>query len=231
MKEASPISLQIGRTISLENGTRITVNSPKREFKPLSIANPGSVAKHETAHIIPTIVEGYGIIRATIIPNSTEGYEGATWPVKLTGASVLGPKGMGHTGTSHDERVAMYMHIDFSAAETGRKMNEDHPEEFNAVASVLQDRQSITGYEAKEAFDSVKRMKDEEKELQNKVDVTITTKDGEEVKHKRVGISNGYVIIRERWANSPNAPEKSDEEKLASVRDQLKKLQEQKPAA
>lgn len=135
-------------TRTFENGT--TVSARKVEVKrPI----PGSVAKHEAAHV----VAAGRIVSATIIPSGHA--EGKTRPVHLTASSAAAAGAMGYEGFGWDKHLTVnYLGVDWETAKAAARADlSGRGEEMYEVASIIQERSTIGHADVEEARENVKK--------------------------------------------------------------------------
>src|SRR3989344_3284954 len=151
---------------TFEGGT--TVSARKVEIKrPI----PGSVAKHESAHV----VAAGKIVSATIIPSGDA--LGTTQPVKMTAQAAAAAEALGCSGTGHDMFITEYvLGVDPGVAKSAaRSALSGKSEEMYEVATLLQERSTIGQSDVEEARQNVKN--------RNKgifpIEVEIITPDGQ----------------------------------------------------
>ena len=132
---------------TFEGGT--TVSARKVEIKrPI----PGSVAKHESAHV----VAAGKIVSATIIPSGDA--LGTTQPVKMTAQAAAAAEALGCSGTGHDMFIAEHvLGVDPNVAKSAaRSALSGKSEEMYEVATLLQERRTIGQSDVEEARQNVK---------------------------------------------------------------------------
>ena len=135
-------------TRTFEDGT--TVSARKVEVKrPI----PGSVAKHESAHV----VAAGKIVSATIIPSGDA--LGTTQPVKMTAVAAVAAEALGHDGTGWDMFLTEHiLRVDPSVAKSAAQSAlSGKSEEMYEVATLLQERSTIGQSDVEEARRNVKK--------------------------------------------------------------------------
>ncbi len=114
---------------------------------------PGSVAQHESAHIVAA-----GRIKsATIIPSGNA--LGTTTPEVMTAAAAAAAAAMGHDGVGWDLFVTEQMlGVDAQTAKTAaRQALSGKQEEMHEVATLLEERKTIYQSDVEEARENVRR--------------------------------------------------------------------------
>ena len=130
---------------------------------------PSDVSMHEAAHVVASD----GIISATIIPS--ENALGTTIPKRMTVAAAGAPAALGHSGTSHDLRVAAYLGSDLQTTlAAGRAALKGQEEVMHEVATLLEERKTIGQTDVEEARHNVKK----ERNGIFKVEVQISSPEG-----------------------------------------------------
>lgn len=141
--------LTLGTTEAIP-GWSVTLR-PLHEFKPVA---HGSTSRHEAFHTVPAILRGIDVYIASIIPGP--GYEGITKLGRFDDVSFMAPDSLGCRGTKHDVFVVTLMkRSPSSAAATARSLLMDKGDEINAVASLMEEKGTITGDDAKWAMNEV----------------------------------------------------------------------------
>lgn len=154
---------------------------------------PSDTALHEATHTVPALVNGTPVEEVSIVPGP--GYLGITKLGRPDPIAALAPHSTGHNGTGHDVFIASLMVNDIGpASNVAKSIAQSRQKEIAAVASLLEEKGTITGYEAKEAMDSVDRKKEE-----NKATVFIKSPDGSEKRIPDVNVDNGVVIVPQEW--------------------------------
>jgi hypothetical protein len=140
--------LGIGSTRKFENGFSVSV---RKIECPRQI--PGSVAKHEAAHVIAS----RKIISATIIPSGNA--LGTTVPEKMTPAAAAAADALGYDGTGWDMHLCEhYLRVSPGIARAAAKKElSGQEEEMFEVASILEERKTIGQKEVEEARENVRR--------------------------------------------------------------------------
>ncbi len=122
-----------------------------KPIRPHGGTMPGSTAIHEAQHVAPN---PRNIRRASINPG--QGFLGFAEPYVFDPIMAAGPHAMGSGGTGHDMRlIELHGHDTGSAASAARSILSNLHEEVHAIASVLQEKGEISGYEAEEIMDEV----------------------------------------------------------------------------
>ena len=81
-----------------------------------------------------------------------------------------------------------------SAENVARRLTNENPEEIEEVASVLEEKKTITGYEVKQAISSVRNRREE----REKATVFIKSPEGLEQQIPDVDVKSGIVILPPR---------------------------------
>lgn len=116
---------------------------------------PGRTAIHEAQHVVPN---PRNIRRASIKPGP--GYLGFAEAFEPDPIMAAGPHAMGSEGTSHDLKVIEYGGFDVSAViSSAREVVSKLHKEVYAVASVLQEKGEISGFEAERIMNEVAKPK------------------------------------------------------------------------
>lgn len=129
-----------------EDGTTVTAQKIERPRK-----GPGSVAKHEAAHV----VAAGEIVMATIIPSGNA--SGRTQPVKMTATAAAAAEARGHDGTGYDMYLTEHiLGVDPGVAKSAaRSALSGKEEELDEVATLLEERRTIGQSDVKEARKNV----------------------------------------------------------------------------
>lgn len=165
---------------------RVRVNAPAKK-RMLG----GSVATHEARHAVAAVMNGTAVKKATIIPGP--GYLGLTELSRPDPIAAAAPHATGSNGTDHDIAIVGFMGYDVSAAaNAARKIIDQNHEEVAAVASLLEERQTVNGQEIQETIKNVAR----EREM-----ARVTVEDTQEGKcyTEEVHLINGRVIFDKTW--------------------------------
>ena len=142
--------------MSIEHGWVVT---PKPQ-ESLSLV-PGSVAIHEAQHI----VAGSSTKRATITPGP--GYLGMTEFNKFSPIGAIAPYAFGSEGAGYDVWLLRQLGYDIgSLARVARRRLYGREDEIYAVASLLQERRTISGHEAEVAMYEATRPRFDEVEIE-----------------------------------------------------------------
>ncbi len=120
-------------------------------IKPFDSITPGRTAYHEAAHAVAGIDD---LVEASNVPGP--GYNGITKLSRFNPIAFMAAHAMGCDGTGHDVAVtAMMGHDPESVASAARSHLAPLAEEIHAVASLIETRRTISGYEARMAMDMV----------------------------------------------------------------------------
>lgn len=112
---------------------------------------PGSTAMHEAVHSVLAMLTGTWVKFTTIIPGP--GYGGLTSLSEANAVAAVGPDELGHSGTGWDLLMAKLMGADRgSAGAVARSLAAKAHRLIYAVASTLQDKGTISGYEVKQTM-------------------------------------------------------------------------------
>lgn len=162
---------------------------------------PGETAIHEAKHAVAAVVNGTPVKEVTIIPGP--GYLGLTELGRPDPIAAAAPYATGSKGGEYDVSVIPLMGGDVnSASSAGRSIIYGNPEAVEEVASVVEERKTITGYEVKQAMNRVGNKRKEGE----KATVFIKNPDGREQRITDVNVKNGVVMVPGEWINYRELP-------------------------
>ncbi|HYM65506.1 MAG TPA: hypothetical protein VES68_03425 [Candidatus Sulfotelmatobacter sp.] len=176
--------IEAGRTQYIE-GFKINVEIVKPKNKTI----PGGTAIHEAMHVVGAIENGTGVKSATIIPG--DGYLGLTELSRPDAVAAMAPHSMGASGTGYDVYVAGLMGNAGSSESAARGIISANMDKVEAVATVLEEKGTITTGDINEAVDELKSPKPKIGTL------SIQSKNGEQRK-ERVEIRDNIVIVPDK---------------------------------
>lgn len=123
-----------------------------KPIEPFKLVSPGSTAYHEAIHAVAAILTGTGVVEASRVPGP--GFRGRTKLTEFNAISFMAAHAMGCDGTGHDVAVVGWMGRDpDSAAVAARRLLANREDEIHAVASEIETKGTISGYEAELAMD------------------------------------------------------------------------------
>lgn len=182
-----PKSIDIKGTWYSPDGFQI--NAKPKEQSTTRRKVGGRTARHEAKHALPN---PDNVKSVTIIPGP--GYRGLTELYIPDPVAALAPHATGEDGTGQDVMVASFITNNVSAAENAaRGIVNNNTEEIEEIASVLEEKKTITGNEVKKAIHNVRNRK-EEVQLAT---VFIKSPDGSETIHN-LDVRNGIVTLPPR---------------------------------
>lgn len=125
-----------------------------KPIMPFNMVEPGATAKHEALHTVAAILTGDKVIDATRIPG--DGFKGRTRLTRFSGIAFVAAHARGSDGAGHDLWVLRSLghDVDLLAGEA-RSVLSGHDEEIHAVASLIEEKGTISGYEAEMVMDRV----------------------------------------------------------------------------
>jgi hypothetical protein len=157
----------INSTEYLEDGTKLVVNAFKKDASPVTA---GDTTWHETDH---SIVAAYNDTLESVSINPGPGYLGVTRTSRTDVIAAAASKAMDHSGRGHDENI-VHSHSSGQSLETAagaaRSIILNNIDGRNAVASELEHRKELTGFEVKEILRNVE---DEKKNPTYEVELFI----------------------------------------------------------
>jgi len=137
------------------------------------------------------MMRGTWVRKATRIPGP--GYLGLTELSRPDPIAAAGPHATGSHGTAHDVFIIGFMgHDVHSASSIARNIIENNIEKIEAVGSLIEEKQTVTGNEIQEAMNSVDRKEE-------KVKVIIKSQDGGEQQTEELASQKGVVVFRREW--------------------------------
>jgi len=163
---------------------KITVES---QTKALDII-PSEVALHESMHAVAANANGTGVSNMTIQPSSD--YLGLTELSRFDPVAAVAPHSMGAKGTGYDIMLVEQMGKDVSSlAKAARGIINNNWTAVEAVAKLLEEKGTISGFEAKQAINSAGKPKEE------KVKAIVETPDGKIEEFADLKVVGGTVMI------------------------------------
>ncbi len=152
---------------------------------------PSSVARHEAKHAVAAEFNGTRVISATIIPGP--GYLGLTRLSRPDAIAAAAPHATGSSGTSHDMRIVGLMGHDAAAVSSAaRAIIDKNHEQVEAVATILEEKGTVTGSEIQYAIRDAEKKEDRVKIIvENLEDGDRTTETATATK--------GIVVFRSEW--------------------------------
>lgn len=154
---------------------------------------PGSTAVHEATHAVAAIANGTSVKKATIEPGP--GYLGLTELSRFDPIAAAAPHADGCSGTGHDVHIVAMMGIDVRAASSAALgVVGQNRQEIGAVASLLEEKKTITGSDIEASIREV----GEKKKGHEKAIVFIKAADGSE-RSLKTDMHGGIVMIPGEW--------------------------------
>jgi hypothetical protein len=130
--------------VELRAGRNVIAPGVEVELEPIDYfaTEAEDTAEHESEHAGVGFFRGLHIKLASRIPGP--GYLGITMFSKADAPSAAAAFAMGHSGTSHDERIVGLLDADLgSAAGEARRIHSKFSDFFRAFASMIQSKGSI----------------------------------------------------------------------------------------
>lgn len=181
------IALQIGQSLQLENGARITAKAVEQPVRRIS-----GVSRHEAIHAVIAVERGRTVQKVTRIPGP--GYEGLTELDQYDGAAAMGPHVANEEGTGYDIHIAELHGDKHSGAAVASSIIATHAEEIDAVAEGIEQHATL-GHTSVVAYMELGRRR---RMGIGSVVVEIQQADGKKVEKKRETIQ-GKVMIPGNW--------------------------------
>lgn len=131
-----------------------------KPIMPFDMAEPGATAHHEATHTVAAILTGDNVLEATRI--SGPGYSGRTRLSRFNPIAFVAAHAKGCRGAGYDLMVLTSLGHDInSLAGAARGVLSGHEDKIHAVASLIEARGTISGYEALEVMEAVANPKAE----------------------------------------------------------------------
>lgn len=181
-----PSSIGIKNTWYSSNGFRLSSKPTEQNVRSRRVA--GRTARHEAKHAFPN---PDNVKTVTIIPGP--GYFGLTELHIPDPVAALAPDATGEDGTGWDVRAAISItggNIG-PASNVAKSIVNENAEEVEEVASVLEEKKTISGYEVKQAIDNVRN----KRKVGEKATLFIKSPEGFEQRIPDVDVRNGIVIL------------------------------------
>ena len=153
----------------------------------------GNTAMHEAKHIVAAVHNGTHVRRATISPGP--GYLGLTELSRPDAVAAAAPHATGCSGTGHDVHIVGAMGHDLdSVSSIARSIIANNAEQVHAVASALEAKRTIGGYDVQEAMDGVRN----KKKSSEKATLFVKAPDGRE-QVASVSVHNDKIMLPGEW--------------------------------
>jgi hypothetical protein len=178
------LSFDFGKPQFIE-GARVTVVPETQTFADII---PSEVSFHESEHAVAAFVNGSDVSRITVNPTSE--YLGLTELSKFDAVAAVAPHATGASGTGYDIKLVEQLGYDVSSlSKAARGIISSNWTAVEAVARLLEERGTISGFEARQALNSAGIPKEEI------VKVTVETLDGKVQEYSGLKANGGTVML------------------------------------
>lgn len=188
MGRGPEMAIPIGQTFRA-NGIEVVATIRQPEPDPNDHIIPGETAIHEAKHIVVGVRRGIGVRGATIVPNLSAGYLGATWLDSADGPAAMAASADGHGGVGHDEAVSNYLGNPHSHKATAKGIINNDRELIHKMAVELQVSGTMGKSDVNKVVDKV------DKKEAPKAKVTVKTPWEKAASFDNVEVKNGIVVF------------------------------------